>query len=147
MFLIPKIYQEAWNHPCPYQRKQWRDAITKEMLKMMTCKVWTKMKRSNMEQGRLCIKCKWVFNIKRDGTFRARLVACGCLQKPGVDFQESYSPVINYVAWRTVIVCQIIWGLKAILMDVEVAFLNGDLDEVIYMECPDGVVRQNAPQV
>jgi Reverse transcriptase (RNA-dependent DNA polymerase) len=87
-----------------------------------------------MQPGRVCIKYKWVFDIKRDGTFRARLVACGYSQVPGVDFQESYSPVINDVVFRILIVCQIIWGLTAVLVDVEVAFLNGDLDEIIYME-------------
>jgi hypothetical protein len=39
MFSIPKSYQEAWNHPCPWQRKRWRDAITKEILKVRTGKV------------------------------------------------------------------------------------------------------------
>jgi Reverse transcriptase (RNA-dependent DNA polymerase) len=83
------------------------------------------------KSNEVCIKYKWVFDIKRDGTFRARLVACGYSQVPGVDFQESYSPVINDVVFRILIVCQIIWGLTVILIDVEVAFLNGDLDEII----------------
>jgi Reverse transcriptase (RNA-dependent DNA polymerase) len=50
--------------------------------------------------------------------------------------------VINDVVFWILIVCQIIWGLTAVLVDVEVAFLNGDLDESIYMECPDGIVRE-----
>jgi Reverse transcriptase (RNA-dependent DNA polymerase) len=53
-----------------------------------------------------------------------------------------YSPVINDVVFRTLIVLQIIWGLTAALLDVEVAFLNGELEEKIYMECPEGMVRQ-----
>jgi Reverse transcriptase (RNA-dependent DNA polymerase) len=85
-------------------------------------KVWTKIKRSQMQPGRVCIQYKWVFDIKRDGTFRARLVACRYSQVPGVDFQEAYSPVINDVVFRILIVCQIIWGLTAVLVDVEVAF-------------------------
>jgi hypothetical protein len=50
--------------------------------------------------------------------------------------------VINDVVFRILIVCQIIWGLSAVLIDVKVAFLNGNLDEIIYMECPDGIVRE-----
>jgi hypothetical protein len=45
------------------------------------------------------------------------------------------------ILFHILIVCQIIWGLIAFLIDVEVAFFNGNLDEVIYMECPKGLVR------
>jgi Reverse transcriptase (RNA-dependent DNA polymerase) len=106
-------------------------------------KVWMKIKRRQMQPGRVCIKYKWVFDIKLDSTFRARLVACGYSQVPGMNFQESYSPVINDVVFWILIVCQIIWGLTAVLVDVEVAFLNGDLDKIIYMECPDGIVCED----
>jgi hypothetical protein len=40
------------------------------------------------------------------------------------------------------ILCQIVWGLTAVLIDVEVAFLNGNLDKILYMECPDGIVQE-----
>jgi Reverse transcriptase (RNA-dependent DNA polymerase) len=86
-----------------------------------------------MEKGRKCIKCKWVLDIKRDGVFRARLVAFGYSQIPGVDFKESFSPVINDVVFRIILICQIIWKLIAVLADVEVAFLHGYLDETIYI--------------
>jgi Reverse transcriptase (RNA-dependent DNA polymerase) len=92
-----------------------------------------------MKPGRVCIKFRWVFEIKRDGTFRARLVACGYSQKPGVDFQELYSPVINDTVLQIVVIYQMVKRLIAVLLDVEVAFLHGDLNEIIYMECPDGV--------
>jgi Reverse transcriptase (RNA-dependent DNA polymerase) len=50
--------------------------------------------------------------------------------------------VINNVVFQILIVCQIIWGLTAVLVDVDIALLNGDLDEFIYMECPDGIVLE-----
>jgi Reverse transcriptase (RNA-dependent DNA polymerase) len=56
--------------------------------------------------------------------------------------EESYSPVINDGVFRILIVLQIVWGLTAALQDVEVAFLNGELEEKIYMECPEGIVHQ-----
>jgi Reverse transcriptase (RNA-dependent DNA polymerase) len=101
------------------------------------------MKRQLMEQGRKCIKCKWVFDIKRDGTFRARLVACGYSQILGVDFKESFSPVTNDVVFCIILICQIMWKLIAVLADVEIAFLHGDLNETIYMECPEGLYHDN----
>jgi hypothetical protein len=67
------------------------------------------------------------------------LVACGYSQIPGVDFQESYSPVINDVAFRILIIFQIVWRLESVIIDVEAAFLNGELEEEIYMEVPDGI--------
>jgi Reverse transcriptase (RNA-dependent DNA polymerase) len=50
--------------------------------------------------------------------------------------------MINDVVFWILLICQIIWGLTADLVDVEVAFLNGDLDEIIYMESPDTIVRR-----
>jgi Reverse transcriptase (RNA-dependent DNA polymerase) len=57
------------------------------------------VKRSTMPRGRRCVHCKWVFDIKRNGVFCARLVECGYYQIPGVDFTEAYSPVINDVTF------------------------------------------------
>ena len=71
--------------------------------------------------------------------FQARLFACGYSQVPGVDFTEAYSPVVNDVSFRLMILLQMILKRKSMIMDVEVAFLNGDLEEEIYMECPKGM--------
>jgi Reverse transcriptase (RNA-dependent DNA polymerase) len=128
-------------HECPFQQKTWRGAITKEDTKMTENKVIQLILQSMMEPGRECIKCKWVFEIKRDGTFQACLVACGYSQIPGVDFQESYSPVTNDVVFRIVIIYQIIFGYVAVLVDVEVALLNRELEETIYMEVPPGMKK------
>ena len=64
--------------------------------------VWRKIKRHQMPQGRRCVKHKWVFKIKRNGVFRARLVACGYSQIPGMDYTENqvYSPVIHDTTFR-----------------------------------------------
>jgi WD40 repeat protein len=88
-FTSPNTFHEAWNHSCPWQQKKWRLAVTKEVGKMNTLKVWELVKRASIPADRKCIKRKWIFEIKRDGTFKARLVACGYSQVPGVDFQES----------------------------------------------------------
>ena len=77
------------------------------------------------------------FDIKRSGLFKVRLVACGYSQIPGVDFTESYAPVIHDVSWRILIIAMIVLGLDARIVDVETAFLYGDLDEEIYMTCPE----------
>ena len=81
------------------------------------------------------MKSKWVFDIKRSGLFKVRLVACGYSQVPGVDFTESYAPVINDVSWRILIIAMLVWKLEAKIIDVSTAFLYGDLEEDIYMRC------------
>jgi Reverse transcriptase (RNA-dependent DNA polymerase)/gag-polypeptide of LTR copia-type len=142
IFENPKSFEEAWNHPDPFQREKWREAILKEFAKMERNKVWRKFKRSDIPPGRRCVKHKWVFEWKRNGTARARLVACGYSQVAGVDFTHVFSPVANDVSFRIMIICMILWKLEGLIFDVETAFLNGDLEEEIYMDCPQGMEHE-----
>ena len=139
VFDVPGKFREAWDHPDPWQKEKWRTGIRAEFAKMNKNKVWRKTKRSKMPPGRRCVKHKWVFDIKRDGTFKARLVACGYSQIPGVDFTDVYSPVVHDATFRIMLVAELKWKLKSKIVDVESAFLNGDLEEEIYMDCPDGM--------
>jgi hypothetical protein len=66
---------------------------------MINSKVWHIVKRNAIPPGCKWVKCKWVLDIKQNGVFRACLVACGYSQTTGVDFQESYSPLINDVVF------------------------------------------------
>ena len=106
---------------------------------MNKMRVWRKIDRSLMPNGRRCVKCRWVFDIKRDGTFRARLVACGYSQVPGIDFTEVYSPLKNDVTFRVLLVMVLIYNYDCNLIDVVTAFLHGELLEEIYIECPSGL--------
>ena len=83
---LPSTYEEAWDHPDEKFRKRWRTAINKELDSLINIrKVWNKIKKKEMPKGRRCVKSKWVFDIKRSGLFKVRLVACGYSQIPGVD--------------------------------------------------------------
>ena len=106
---------------------------------MIDHKVWRKVQRMEMPVERSCVKCKWIFEVKRNGVFRARLVACGYSQVPGMDFTEVYSPVVNDVTIRILFVTEMVWNLESRLLDVETAFLHGELKEEIYMDCPEGL--------
>ena len=68
---------------------------------------------------------------------KTRLVACGYSQIPGVDFIESYAPVINDVCWQILIVIMLLMKLESRIIDVETAFLFGDLKEEVYMTCKE----------
>src|SRR6056300_498094 len=108
---------------------------------MIKRRVWRVMKRRDMPNGRKTIKCKWVFKVKRNGIFRARLVACGYSQIPGVDYTEHFSPVINDITWRIMLVAMIMWKLDAWLIDLETAFLHGEFEEgeEVFMDIPMGL--------
>jgi Reverse transcriptase (RNA-dependent DNA polymerase) len=67
------------------------------------------------------------------------LVASGYSQVPGVDFNESVAPVINDVSFRVMLIIKLTRGMQATIIDVETAFLHGNLQEEIYMNIPDGL--------
>ena len=70
-----------------------------------------------------------MLKIKRIGIFRARLVACGYSQIPGVDYTEHFSPVVNDITCRIMLVAMIIWKMDAWLIDIETAFVHGEFEE------------------
>jgi hypothetical protein len=135
----PESFKDAYYLPNHEDRMKWREAISKEFDEMKEKEVYEKICKSELPNGRTCIKNKWVFKIKRNGIFRARLVACGYSQVPGVDFQESFAPVINDVTFRILLIMMLTWNLKGKIVDIETAFLHGNLKETIYMEIPKGM--------
>ena len=66
-------------------------------------------------------------------------VACGYSQVPGVDYTKNYAPVINDMAWQILLIAKLVWKLGAIIVDVDTAFLYGELLEDIFMDIPEGM--------
>ena len=83
--------------------------------------------------------CKWVFKNKRDGTYRATLVALGYSQVPSVEFTDNFAPVVNDISFRIALATMMMEDLKCMLMDTETEFLYGEIEEKIYMEVPVGM--------
>ena len=97
---------------------------------------------TELPKGRRAVGCKWVYKVKHkaDGSIdrhKARLVAQGFSQRHGVDYDETFSPVVRFESIRTVVALSVQKGLKLHQMDVTAAFLNGELEDEVYMKQPE----------
>ena len=118
----------------------WEQAIKAELDSIERNQVWTLVEPP---VDRKPIKTKWVFKKKLgpDGsvkTFKARLVAQGFSQKLGIDYEETFSPVVRFESVRTVLALSAQNNLDVHHMDVQSAFLNGELSETVYVTQPEG---------
>ena len=86
------------------------------------------------------VSCKWLFTKKygahKNIFFKARLVARGCTQIPGVDYHETFSPTLKLTSLRLIFAITTYLNLELHHVDIETTFLHGDLKEEIYMEQP-----------
>ncbi|UYV65259.1 hypothetical protein LAZ67_3003730 [Cordylochernes scorpioides] len=127
--------------------KQWKLAMDDEFNSLMKNQTWTYV---TLPSDRKAIACKWVYKIKQnaDGSnkmFKARLVAKGYSQKPGLDYGETFSPVVKFDSIRTILSLCASLDMEMIQLDVKSAFLNGDLEEELYMEQPQGYENPDFP--
>uniref|UniRef100_A0A1X7VY48 Reverse transcriptase Ty1/copia-type domain-containing protein n=1 Tax=Amphimedon queenslandica TaxID=400682 RepID=A0A1X7VY48_AMPQE len=100
----------------------------------------------------LVIDCKWIFKCKVDERgqierHKARLVAQGYSQRPGLYYDETFSPVVSFESIRTVLAVAAKKSLKVHQMDVTAAFLNGELNECVYMKQPEGYIEKEKEQM
>ena len=135
----PKTFQEAWHSPVEEEKENWHIAIRKEIRSMINRGVWRKIDRAKIPENRRLIGNKWVFKIKRDGTYRARLVALGYSHIPGMDYTDNFAPVAHDVSFRIALASMMVEKLDSLVMDVETAFLYGDIEEEIFMKSPVGM--------
>jgi len=90
------------------------------------------------------IGCKWVFTRKRDQTgnvirFKARLVAKGFTQRFGIDYSDTYSPVMTMTTFRWLLAFAARNNMKVRQADIETAYLYGNIDVELYMRVPEGI--------
>jgi len=136
----PKTYKQMMKLP-EEERNKWLKGCEEELTNLAEREVWVVKKLKDIAPNCKLIGTKWVFKKKRDGRYRSRLVALGYAQIPGVDFTDNFSPVVNDVMMRMILVMWIVLTLDIDQLDVETAFLEGILDpsEYVYLKCPEGM--------
>ena len=140
-------FQEAWWDQDLISREKWRDAIRLEFKKELDMVVLRHVKRNDYPNDHRLDWSRRVFKVKRNCVYRARLVAKGFSQIPCVDFTDNYSPVVNDVTFRVVVGRMIIENMKGKVVDIDNAFLNGDLVHEIYMKIQEGYDEVINPRV
>ena len=139
----PITYEEAVS--CP-QSELWLEAMRDEIQSMRHNGVWELIELPERQRP---IGCKWVYKTKRDSKgkvekFKARLVAKGFTQREGVDYEATFSPVSSKDSFRVIMALVAHFDMELHQMDVKTAFLNGDLNEEVYMIQPEGFVANDS---
>ncbi|WKA05692.1 hypothetical protein VitviT2T_023641 [Vitis vinifera] len=134
----PRSYSEAAAHP------KWQEVTRSELQALQANDTWS---LTPLPAGKTPIGCRWVYKIKQrsDGfieRYKARLVAKGFTQLEGVDYQNTFSPTTKIISVRCLLALAAACGWSLHQMDVNNAFLHGDLHEEIYMSPPLGLRRQ-----
>ncbi|KAD2393513.1 hypothetical protein E3N88_40490 [Mikania micrantha] len=133
----PQTYRDAVTSS---EGPQWKEAIKNEIDSILQNHTWELL---DLPPGCKPLGYRWIFKrkMKADGSidkYKARLVIKGFRQKEGVDYFDTYSPVTRITSIRLVLGIAALRNLEVHQMDVKTAFLNGDLEEEIYMEQPEG---------
>ncbi|KAF1318440.1 Gag-pol polyprotein, partial [Globisporangium splendens] len=141
---LPTTFESAMESS---DASKWREACESEYQSLKENNTWDVVA---LPPGRKAIGCEWVFKVKenQDGEIdrhKARLVAKGFSQKYGIDYEETFAPVAKFTSIRIILSLAAKYNLMLHQMDVKTAFLNGVLDEDIYMKQPDGYVDQAHP--
>ena len=131
----PATFEEAMHSN---EAGEWMEACQYEIDALAKNGTWELV---NLPHGQKAVNSKWVFKLKSDGHYRARLVAKGFTQIPGIDFDETFSPVARFESLRMLLALAALEDWHIHQMDVKSAFLNGELEEEIYMEQPKGFIN------
>lgn len=131
----PLTVDEAMNR---YDSELWKKAMDEEFAAHKENKTW---ELCDLPPNRKPLGCKWVFKTKKDADgnivrHKARLVIQGFLQRKGIDYEETFSPVIRYSSIRFILALAVKFNLELQQMDAVTAFIQGDVDEEIYMVQP-----------
>jgi hypothetical protein len=148
MFTVVPTETEPTSFTQASKSPQWREAMDAEFSALLKNGTWSLVVPPTHAN---IVGCRWIYKIKKkaDGTierYKARLVAKGFHQQEGIDFSETFSPVIKHATIRLVISLAVTYKWPIKQLDVQNAFLHGDLDETVFMLQPQGYIHPQYPQ-
>nr|GEV27844.1 retrovirus-related Pol polyprotein from transposon TNT 1-94 [Tanacetum cinerariifolium] len=131
------------------QDEKWWNAMQQEIKALEKNKTWT---LEELPEETRPIDSKWVYKTKFKSNgeverYKARLVAKGCTQREGVDYHDSFAPVAKLVTVRTLLAVATKKDWIIYQLDINNAFLHGDLDEEVYMKIPKGFTKEGDTRV
>ncbi|RDB28603.1 Retrovirus-related Pol polyprotein from transposon TNT 1-94 [Hypsizygus marmoreus] len=140
----PRTYREAMSSE---DSTEWYKAMSEEMNALKVNGTWRVV---YLPAGKKAIGSRWVFKVKHlpDGAvdrFKARVVAQGFSQRPGIDFDETFAPTARWNAVRTILALAAIEDMHLESVDISSAFLNGVVDAELYLRFPDGFPQDVPP--
>ncbi|KAL6336283.1 hypothetical protein AAG906_014452 [Vitis piasezkii] len=148
----PKVYIATVKEPetieLALQNDEWKQAMISEFEALQRNNTWSLVP---LLEGRIPIGCRWVYRVKEnlDGSvekYKARLVAKGFHQQARFDFNETFSPVVKPTTIRIVLTIALSRGWSVRQLDINNAFLNGILQEEVFMSQPQGFVDEKHPE-
>ncbi len=121
------------------QQLVWVDAMVEEYDYMMWNSVWDVIPRPG---DKSVVTSRWIYKVKHadDDSIekhKARFVARGFSQVEGIDYDETFSPISRYSLIRSILALSAQMGWKIHQMDVKTNFLNGEIEEEVYIEHPE----------
>jgi hypothetical protein len=130
----PSSYEEAT------KKRVWKDAMGEEYQSIVKNDVWDVVPRPKEKS---IVSSKWIYKTKHaaDGSiekYNARFLARGFSQKEGIDYEETFSPMVRYTSIKTILSLAAVMKWKVHQMDVKTTFLNGEIKEEVYVEQPQG---------
>lgn len=128
---VPRSYKQATSEN---NIQFWKPGIEREHDCLVRNGTWKMVERGSSMN---VLPSKYVFKVE-NGKPKVQLVAVGCRQIEGLDYSETYARVVSLTTIRTILGLSACWDFELEQMDVVSAFLNGDLEEEIYMEIPEG---------
>nr|GEV53395.1 hypothetical protein [Tanacetum cinerariifolium] len=142
---VPQL--DVQNDTFDPESEKWLNAMNVEMQSMKDNEVWVLVE---LPPNGKTVGSKWLFKKKTDmdgnvHIYKARLVAKGYTQTLGIDYDETFSPVADIRAIRILIAITAYYDYEIWQMDVKSAFLNGHLNEEVYMEQSEGFVNLKYP--
>lgn len=139
----PRSYEEAMESK---DHEKWQHAMVEGMKSLYKNQTWKLVEKPN---GVKLVGSKWIFKRKEGipgsepPRYKARLVTKGFTRREGVDFNEIFSPAVKHCSIRVLLAMVAQFDMYLELMDIKTAFLNGELEEKIFMKQPEGFVVKN----